>query len=108
MATALFILIWIAGIAFSIYMITQTSAQGLPPSGRSARTRVIVWGFVPIWGIEIILQFFYYSKVRSALASHSKLDQVPKTFGTPVSQTPPFGDTLGAPQGQQENKNPFL
>jgi hypothetical protein len=109
--TALFILIWLAGIGFSLYLITQLSANGLNRTARSARTRAIVWGFFPFWGVEIVVQLYYYSKIRRAMDSQTRMSKVQPTFRAPTASPQGFVDGPSAPasssQGQQK-RNPFL
>jgi hypothetical protein len=109
MTTALVYITWLAGIAFSIYLITQTGGRGLPPSARWARTRAIVWGFIPLFGIEIVCQLYFYAKVRRALASEAQLDQVPKSFTPPPPTDSQYEDGASRPASQSQQKfNPFL
>lgn len=105
---AIFILILLAGAAFSVYLLKQTSGTGIPANARSARTWAIVLGFIPFYGIEIVGQLYFYFKYQNAIASQAQIDQAPSDFGAP-KPSQRFADDPGQESGQRQQKNnPFL
>jgi hypothetical protein len=117
-AAAFPLIIWIVSIGVSVYVIAQTESSGLSPEAKKARTRTIVWGFAPIFGIELLIQAYFYAKYRSSSAGSRTLDSVSASFdggpslsvgtsSTTPTTKPTSQPTPSAAQSQQSN-NPFL
>jgi hypothetical protein len=112
--TQISIALWVISIAFSIYLITQTSGRGIPRKAASARTTAIVLGFIPCVGIPLIFQFINYSKYRSLAGAHEQFYSSkprPPAASAPSSGNPFLGNGNGAAAPKlpsQPANNPFL
>lgn len=104
------ILTWVLSIAFSLYMITQTSAAGTSPAGRTARRGVIFWGFFPVIGIQILVQIYYYVRFRQNISANASLDGVQASFGSAQLGVSDAADPMISQptQQSQQTTNPFL
>lgn len=97
-------------VAFSIYLITQTSSEGIPTAARSSRMVAIVVGFLPCLLVPLLAQLYFYSKYRNG-SSVVHVAALPTNFGGSRSTSPPATPSDQPPirpSPSQQNDNPFL
>ena len=106
------IIFFLPQVAISIYLITQTSSEGIPSAARSSRMAAIAFGFLPCLVVSLVAQLYFYSRYRNGL-SQVQVASLPTNFrpsGPTSTPTPSIGDAP-SPRRQpppHQNDNPFL
>jgi len=103
---ALWIVLWIVSIALGIALYRASPVfPGMDAKAARARTGMLVMGFLPCYGINIISVLMMYGYYRLKAGSPSEHAELQKRFQNPTIAPPP-PPTPGGPA--MSGGNPFV
>jgi hypothetical protein len=87
---AVWIVLWIVSIALGIWLYSKCpKLPGMDPVAGRARNGVLVAGFLPCFGINIVSQFILFGVYKAKAGSASKYQELNKRFQNTGGFTPP-------------------
>jgi hypothetical protein len=113
MGAALWVTLYVAQIAFGMYVhLTYPRRVNLPARVQTARTYAAWWGFIPFVGLMLVLQlamFAYYKSAVSRIGAQREglRAELPTSFGSSESTALPAGEPSSLP-ARSSGTNPFL